>query len=159
MTKVTPKRRKKPAKSRKKHVAMNDARRKRALELIESGEFIVDVAEIIGVSRQTLYREKGKNKAFAKAWQDAEAIGHKIQADVTEQEMDFRGRIGWIEPKFFEGRICGFVRKYSDALLVARIKALDPARYGDKTKVEHSGADGDPITVKIDWGEDEGDGS
>ena len=145
---------------------MNEARRKRALEFIESGEFIVDVAEIIGVSRQTLYREKGKNEAFAKAWKEAEAIGHKIQADVTEQEMDFRGRIGWVEPKFFEGRICGFVRKYSDALLVARIKALDPARYGDKTKVDHSGglkhehggADGGPISVKIDWGEDEGEG-
>ena len=121
---------------------MNYARRKRALELIESGEFIVDVATIIGVSRQTLYREKGKNEAFAKAWKEAEAIGHKIQADVTEQEMDFRGRIGWIEPKFFEGRICGFVRKYSDALLVARMKALDPDRYGDKSKVDVNGTVG-----------------
>ena len=115
---------------------MNDARRKRAIELIESGEFIVDVADSIGVSRQTLYREKAKNEAFAKAWIEAETIGHQIQANMTEHEMDFRGRIGWLEPKFFEGRIVGFVKKYSDALLLARMKALDPAKYGDKTKVD-----------------------
>lgn len=137
---------------------MNDARRKRALELIESGEFIVDVADSIGVSRQTLYREKWKNKAFAKAWDEAEVVGHQIQASLTEQEMDFRGRIGWLEPKFFEGRVCGFVKKYSDALLLARIKALAPDKYNDKQKIdgdmrhEHSGPGGTPLNVVIDWG-------
>ena len=114
MTRITPKRRKKP-------VEMNDRRRKRPFELIESGEFILQVADQIGISRQTLYREKWKNKEFAQAWEEAETVGHQIQAALGEQEMDFRGRIGWLEPKFYEGRVCGFIRKFSDALLLARI--------------------------------------
>ncbi|MGI9491803.1 MAG: helix-turn-helix domain-containing protein [Geminicoccaceae bacterium] len=132
MTRVTPKRRKKP-------VGMNEPRRQRALALIEAGEFITQVADQIGVSRQTLYREKRRNKAFANAWEEAEAIGHQIQASLGEEEMDFRGRLGWLEPKFHEGRICGFIRKFSDALLLARMKALMPEKYGNKTKIDHSG--------------------
>ena len=139
MTKVTPKRGKKPQKKRKKRVEMNDERRARALELLEEGEFVVDIAQAINVHRQTLFRERKRNKAFGEKWKEAEAIGREIQANLTEQEMDFRGRIGWIEPVFYEGKVCGYKQKFSDALLMARMKALDPERYGDKTKHEHSG--------------------
>lgn len=50
--------------------------------------------------------------------------------------MEFRGRIGWIEPQFYEGKICGYRQKFSDGLLMARVKKLDPEGYGDKTKVD-----------------------
>ena len=145
--------------TRKKPIQLTKARQAKALALLESGEFICNVADQIGVTRQALFKLRRRNEAFRKAWDEAAVIGEGIQASLCEEEMDFRGRIGWLEPKFFEGRICGFVKKYSDPLLLARLKAIAPERYGDKTKVEHSGADGDPITVKIDWGEDEEDGS
>lgn len=160
MTKLTPR-------SRKKPVRLTKERQAQALALLESGEFICDVADRIGVTRQAIFKLKKKDEAFRKAWDEAAEIGEGIQASLCEQEMDFRGRMGWLEPKFFEGNVCGFVKKYSDALLIARIKALAPEKYGDRTKVdhtgglqhEHGGVEGGPITVKIDWGEDEEDGS
>ena len=129
MTDLTPRRRKKPVKLTKERQA-------RALALLESGEFICDVADQIGVTRQALFELKKRDEAFAKAWGMAEEIGMEVQATETEREMDVRGRLGYLVPKFYEGRICGFEQKYSDALLLARAKALMPEKYGDKTKID-----------------------
>lgn len=129
MTKLTPR-------SRKKPVRLTKERQAKALALLESGEFICDIADQIGVTRQAIFKLKKRNEAFGAAWDEAAEIGEGIQASLCEQEMDFRGRIGWLEPKFFEGRVCGFVNKYSDALLLARLKALAPDKYGDKTKID-----------------------
>ena len=95
-------------------------RRRKALELISSGEHIFDKAD----------------PAFARDWDEAADIHDLIQLSECEKEADFRGRLGWLEPQFYKGRVCGFIRKYSDGLLLARLKALDPEKYGDKTKVD-----------------------
>ena len=128
--------------ARKKPVRLTKARQAMALDLLKSGGFVCNVADQIGVTRQALFELRRRDEEFRKAWDEAAEIGDGIQASLCEEEMDFRGRIGWLEPKFFEGRICGFIKKYSDALLVARMKALDPARYGDKTKVDVNGTVG-----------------
>ena len=115
---------------------MTRKRRRKALELIRSGEQIIDVADAIGVARQTLYYLRKTDPDFAREWDEAADIGDLIQLSECEKEADFRGRLGWLEPKFYEGRVCGFIRKYSDGLLLARMKALAPERYGDKAKVD-----------------------
>lgn len=115
---------------------MTPKRRRKALELIRSGEHVVDVADAIGVARQTLYALRKTDPDFAREWDDAADIGDLIQLSECEKEADFRGRLGWLEPKFYEGKVCGFIRKYSDGLLLARMKALAPEKYGDKTKVD-----------------------
>ena len=94
------------------------------------------MAEQLGVTRQALWKLRKRDEAFSKAWDDAAEIGDSIKVSVLEKEADFRGQIGWLEPKFYEGRICGFVQKYSDSLLQLRLKALAPEKYGDKTKVD-----------------------
>lgn len=137
------------SKARKKPVKLTKERQARALALIESGEFLCDVATQIGVTRQALFALRQRDEAFREAWNAAEEIGNQIQAAETEQEMDFRGRIGWLEPRFFEGHICGFVKKYSDALLLARMKALDPKRYGDRTSIEHAGEIKSPAAIAV----------
>lgn len=49
-------------------------------------------------------------------------------------------------------------KRFSDTLLLARLKALDQETYGDKSKIdgdmrhEHSGPGGTPLNVTIDWG-------
>jgi len=126
----------KTAKNRKKRVPMTVARKKRVLELLRDGDFINAIADIVGVTRQTLYYHKEADPEFAADWKKAEAIGQQIQLNATEEEMDFRGRIGWIEPKFYEGRVCGYVPRFSNALLLARAKALAPEKYGDRTKID-----------------------
>ena len=35
------------------------------------------------------------------------------------------------EPRFYEGEVCGYVRKYSDTLLIFLLKARRPAKYQD----------------------------
>jgi len=115
---------------------MTRKRRQKALELIRSGEQIIDVADAIGVARQTLYALRKADPDFAREWGEAADIGDLIQLSECVKEADFRGRLGWLEPKFYEGRVCGFIRKYSDGLLLARMKALAPEKYGDKAKVD-----------------------
>ena len=106
------------------------------LDRIESGDQIVDIADAIGVTRQALYKAKLIDEDFGKQWAEAAEIGQQIQLSECEKEADFRGRIGYLEPKFFEGRICGHVQKYSDSLLQMRLRALAPEKYGDRTKVD-----------------------
>ena len=104
--------------------------------MLESGDFVCEIADRIGVTRQALHKLRKSDPEFSDAWDEAAEIGEEIQLSLCEQEADFRGRIGWLEPRFFEGRVCGFIKKYSDALLMAKLKALAPEKYGDKTKVE-----------------------
>ena len=94
------------------------------------------MADQIGVTRQALWKLRKNDEEFAKAWDEAAEIGDRIKVSVLEKEADFRGQVGWIEPKYFEGRICGYIPKFSDSLLTLRLKALAPERYGDKTKVD-----------------------
>ena len=110
-------------------------KRRRALELIRSGELVIDVADSIGVSRQALYALRKTDPDFAKEWDEAVDIGARIQLGELEKEADFRGRIGWLEPKFYEGRICGYIPRFSDGLLMARIKA-QAKRIGDDSYID-----------------------
>ena len=135
------------------------------IEKIKSGDQIVDIADAVGVTRQALYWLKLNNDEFGKEWEEAAKIGQLIQLSECEKEADFRGRIGYLEPRFYEGRLCGYVMKYSDSLLQLRLKALAPEKYRDKAehKHEHSGPGGGAIPHKfeIDWvgaDEDEDDG-
>lgn len=146
---MTSKATRKARKRRKQYTRLTAERKELVLEKLRSGDFITAIADAIGVSRQALYWAKGNDAVFAKAWEEAEAIGLQIQLNITEEEMDFRGRIGWLEPKFFEGRICGFIKKYSDALLIARAKALAPEKYGDRTKIDATVNEG--LDVKIEF--------
>lgn len=92
---------------RRKATALTSAVKRRCLEMIEDGEFITDIAARLNVARQSLYRARIQDNAFRRAWDKAAKIGRRIQADEAEREMDLRGRIGWLEPKFYEGKICG----------------------------------------------------
>jgi hypothetical protein len=53
---------------------------------------------------------------------------------------------GFDEPRFYEGQVCGHVRRYSDTLLILLLKARRPGKYGDKVTAEHTGPGGGPIT-------------
>ena len=136
MNNLAPRATNKPRKRRKQYTRLTAEKKELVLEKLRSGDFITAISDAIGMSRNGLYNAKGSDPSFAKAWEEAETIGLQVQLNVTEEEMDFRGRIGWLEPKFYEGNVCGFIRKYSDALLLARAKALAPEKYGDKTKVD-----------------------
>lgn len=101
---------------------------------------IAKAAEHVRVGVRTVYDLRERNSEFGEAMEAAEAL-HLAS---IEAEMVRRGRDGWLEPVFQGGVRVGLVRKFSDTLLLARAKRLDP---GYKDRVEHTGAGGGPIVV------------
>jgi len=54
--------------------------------------------------------------------------------------------MGSMSRRFYEGQVCGYVRRYSDTLLIFLLKARRPGKYGDKVTAEHTGPGGGPVT-------------
>ncbi len=94
---------------------------------LENGYAINDACDAAGYARRSVYRWREADEAFAHDW--ARAL--MVAADLVEEEADRRGRHGYDEPVFYQGVQCGAKRRFSDALLLARLKALKPAQYRD----------------------------
>jgi hypothetical protein len=60
----------------------------------------------------------------------------RIASDLLEEEADRRGRDGYDEAVFYRGEEAGTRRKYSDGLLLARLKALKPQDYRENMSLE-----------------------
>lgn len=100
--------------------------------LAANGGIVTGAAELVGVSRRRLYSERDSDREFAAAW--AEAVERGIE--LLEAEAFRRAHDGVDEPQFYQGVVCGTVRKYSDALLIFLLKSKRPAVYRDYAKVE-----------------------
>lgn len=96
-----------------------------------------------GYKRATAYEWRREDPDFATRWAEAQALA----VERMEAEADRRAVEGVLEPVFHQGEVVGHVRKFSDTLLMFRLKALEPAKY--RERYEHSGAGGSPLTVKI----------
>lgn len=72
------------------------------------------------------------------------------EAAIQELEREARRRAieGVEEPAgWYKGRPGGYVRRYSDTLLIVLLKAARPAKY--RERFEHSGPGGGPIETKV----------
>lgn len=93
-------------------------------------------ARAVGVSPMVPWMwRKQEDKNFNDAYERA----MRIAAELHEDEMYRRASEGVLEPVFQGGRLVGSIRKYSDTLLIFALKGAMPEKYGDKTKIEHSG--------------------
>lgn len=110
--------------------------------LAETGQ-VSKACTAVGISRQTAYGWREDLPAFAEAWDRAS----KISTSVLEDEAVRRANEGWDEPVYHQGVQCGTVRKYSDTLLIFSLKARDPAKYRENTRMELTGADGGPVEI------------
>ena len=88
-----------------------------------------------GYSRRSVYEYRDIDAVFAQDWDDAVAL----YIEKLEQEADRRAFIGYEEPVWYQGEQCGTTRKYSDTLLMFRLKALDPGKYRERQQIDHSG--------------------
>lgn len=108
---------------------------------LENGHSVNAACKAAGYARSRVYVWRREDAAFATAW-DAASV---IASDLLEEEADRRGRDGYEEPVFYRGEESGSRRKYSDGLLLARLKALKPDTYR-----EGGGAPGGgKLTVRI----------
>ena len=65
-----------------------------------------------------------------------------------EAEADRRGVKGVVKPVLYKGKVVGSIREYSDALLMLRLKALDP-RYRDGPSPSRPGGGAKITEVKV----------
>lgn len=85
--------------------------------------------------RKVVYRKAAKSQAFA----DLLEMAKKISVENLEIEAQRRAQIGNVEPVYQKGELAGYIRKYSDALMVLLLKALAPEKYTERQKIETTG--------------------
>ena len=116
-------------------------------ELSKTGN-VSAAAKRAKVARNTAYLARGmegKDEAgqieaqrFAAAWDEA----LEVAIEMLELEARRRAEQGTLEPVFYQGEICGRVKKYSDTLLIFLLKAHRPEKYRDNVRSEITGPDG-----------------
>lgn len=95
---------------------------------IENGFPVRVACEAARYSRARVYVWRQDDADFAARW----ARARTIAGDLLEEEADRRGRDGYDEPVFYQGKEVGAKRKYSDSLLHARLKAVRPEDYRER---------------------------
>ena len=101
---------------------------------------VTTAAEKVGFSRATAYRYRDADPDFAAAWDEARAeAGDRLKAEAIR-----RGVEGWDEPVFYQGEVCGHIRRYSDGMLGRLLEATLPEfrrRVDVSAKVQHTPID------------------
>lgn len=113
------------------------------LAVLGSTANVTKAAEVTAISRTEWYRTKAEDVEFAAAWTEAVETG----TDALEDEAVRRAAEGTLKPVFWQGNECGYIREYSDTLLMFTLKARRPEKYRDRTAVAHSGPDGGAIPI------------
>jgi hypothetical protein len=101
-------------------------------------------AEVSGLPPRTVYGWRDKDPEFAQRWQEA----RESFADHLEAEATRRAVAGVEKGVWHQGVRVGNEQQYSDSLLALMLKAKRAREYGDKSKVELTGADGGPIKTE-----------
>jgi hypothetical protein len=86
----------------------------------------------IAVSRRTAYNWREADPGFAAGWDRA----MKAAVLGLEDEAHRRAFEGLDKPVFYQGEECGTVREYSDTLAIFLLKAHNPEKYRENSKVE-----------------------
>src|SRR5271156_4372552 len=119
-------------------------RRERFLKALADTGIVSLAVEIAGTSRTRVYELRKRDTAFAKAWEEAE----ERAADALEAEAWRRAVAGVQEPLVSGGKVGRdddgqplAIRRYSDTLMLALLKARRPERFKDRAVIEHDVSD------------------
>lgn len=102
--------------------------------------------EAANIAPNSVYLWKRDDPEFSRKWEQALEIG----SDTLEAEAIRRARDGVDEPVFYQGEVCGTVRKYSDTLLIFLLKGHKPERYSEKVQTELTGKNGAPLVFSLE---------
>lgn len=117
---------------------------------MDSGGMVQQSAKNANVSRFTVRYWNDNDKLFNQAYQKAK----EDLVELMEEEVIRRGMHGYLEPVYYKGEQRGQVRKYSDNLLMFRLKELKPS-YKDSHQT-NIGIAGEDITITFKEPEDQG---
>jgi hypothetical protein len=118
-------------------------KRRQFIKSLRNSGNITNAARAIGISRQTAYNFRKENPRFAAAWNNA----IQEHLDQVEEELRRRACDGVDEEVYYQGTVCGAVKKYSDTLLMFYLKARRPEVFSEKVRQEITGKDGAAIEI------------
>lgn len=102
-------------------------------------------AKAAGITRKTHYSWLRKDPGYADAFTETK----RIAGDYIESIAVERATVGWKEAVYYQGKVCGYVRRFSDGLLMQLLKGLKPDVYGVKRQ-ETSSPQGAPVQARIE---------
>jgi hypothetical protein len=115
------------------------ARKRHFLEVLAASGNVSMAIAAAKISRRIVYDLRNNDETFARAWSDAEDIA----ADRLETEAWRRAVDGVEEPVISLGKVVQtedgtplVIRRYSDNLLLALLRAHRPEKYRDRSSVE-----------------------
>lgn len=103
---------------------------------------ITDAARLAKIARDTHYGWLGKSPGYAKRFERQ----RKIAGDELEAEAIRRAYTGYDEPVYYQGEVCGYIRRYSDSLMQFLLRGMMSERYGVQRQ-EVSGPAGQPLSL------------
>lgn len=114
----------------RKKITRTLAQRDAFIAALSAGSTVSDAAKAAKLCKDTVYRWRKTDPDFSAAWDDAYVQG----GDLLAKEAYRRAHDGVEEPVFHHGKVVGYVRKYSDTLLMFLLKAREPERYCDRAR-------------------------
>jgi hypothetical protein len=127
-----------------KRLKLTKERQERFLTALAETGIVSAAVEIAGTSRTRVYELRKRDETFAAAWDNAD----ERAADALEAEAWRRGVVGVAEPLVSAGKLVRddhglpiAIRRYSDTLMIALLKARRPERFKDRAVVEHDVSD------------------
>ena len=99
--------------------------------LRQTGGNVSRACAAIDLTRTRAYEWRAADPLFAEAWDEAVELG----TDELEEEARRRAFRGVDEPVFYQGEVCGEIRKYSDTLLIFLLKGRRPEKYRERAEI------------------------
>lgn len=122
-------------------------KRQRQKEFLQAYADTFDIkraAALAGLQRSFHYRWMRADKAYAAAFQSRkDEAFHFLEAEAID-----RAGNGWMEDVYYQGDVCGQVRRFDSGLMQFLLRGMAPEKYGAKTEI--SGPQGTPVQAKIE---------
>lgn len=119
--------------------------KERFLELYMQTAHFHRTCQILGLVPRTVYHWKVNDPEFAENFE----IARGLAITVLEDEAMQRAVYGREEPVFQGGKLVGYVRRYSDTLLVTLLKGAAPDKYRENWKGTLTDGQGKPLTGNL----------
>jgi hypothetical protein len=118
------------------------------LEDIEKTGVISTACKSSGLARRTFYNyTNSKHVTYDEAFYNEYIISQAIGTDLLEEEAHRRAYTGVKKPVYHGGKLVGYMKEYSDTLLIFLLKGKKPEIYKDRHEL--TGKNGEPLPASI----------
>jgi len=109
-------------------------------------------AKMVGIHEDMPYHWRRNDEQFAAAMEKAREEGEEVLAYQLLDEARRRGLEGVLEPHFYQGRKVAHIRRYSDNLLMFKIKGLMPQFRDNFPAINILGQGPKSVSIELDPG-------